>query len=278
MLPANKIANNRRIEFLSFRIAVLLLAVCPAALDARAGEPIDTDGPDFVESSEVVGKGRFQFEADWSSERNRRDPAHRTTLSTPTLLKLGVTATVELRLETAGWMRVTTSPVGAASSVETGTGDTAFGAKWHTQDRDAAAGTPAVSWILHFEAPTGSDGFKGHGIRPSLRSVITWDLPHDLALGLMPGLKYDATPDGHRLVSGIFGAVLNKRWTETLRTFVESSSPQIARSRDGGVLMLWDVGAAYLITNDWQIGLRAGFSANRNTSNSQLLFELAGRF
>ena len=248
------------------------------AHDACAAEPIDTDGPDFVESSEVVGKGHFQFEADVVSERNRRDPVHRTTLSTPTLLKLGVTATVELRLQTAGWMRVTTSPVGAASSVETGTGDTAFGAKWHTQDRDAAAGTPAVSWILHFEAPTGSDGFKGHGIRPSLRSVITWDLPHDLALGLMPGFKYDSTPDGHRFVSGIFGAVLNKRWNENFRTFIEISAPQIARSADGGVLMSWDVGAAYLVTHDWQIGLRAGVAANKNTPSNFLLFEVAGRF
>ena len=263
---------------MSLRVAVLFLAVYAAADHARAGEPIDTDGPDFVESSEVVGKGRFQFEADVVSERGRRDPVHRTTLSTPTLFKLGVTDTVELRLETAGWMRVTTSPVGGASTVETGIGDTAFGAKWHTQDRDAAAGTPAVSWILQFEAPTGSDGFKGHGIRPSLRSVITWDLPHDFALGLMPGLKYDAAPDGHRFVSGIFGAVLNKRWTETLRTFVESSSPQIAKSQDGGVLRSWDVGAAYLITNDRHIGFRAGFAANRNTPNRQLLFELAGRF
>jgi len=59
---------------------------------------------------------------------------------------------------------------------------------------------------------------------------------------------------------------------------VENSTSQIARSQDGGVMMSWDVGAAYLVANDWQIGFRAGVAANKNTPNNFVLFELAGRF
>ena len=262
-----------------FRIAVLILTVFTAAHEVRAGKPIDTDGPDFVESSEVVGKGHFQFEADVVSERDRRSATRGTTTSSPTLLRFGVADTVELRVETQGWMRVTSDNAGGgAGSTVAGTGDTALGIKWHAQDRDSSTHTPAVSWILHFEAPTGSSEFRGHGIAPSLRSVITWDLPHDFALGVMPGVKYGAAPDGHRFVSGVVGLVLNKQWTETIRTFVENSARQIARSADGGVVMSWNIGAAYLVTHDWQIGFRAGVAANRNTPNSQLLIELAGRF
>ena len=264
---------------LFLRIAVLLLAAFIAVDAARAAKPIDTDGPDFVESSEVVGKGRFQFEADVVSERDRRNSAHVTTTSTPTLLRFGVADTVELRIETEGWIRVTDDNAGGGvRSTVTGSGNTALGGKWHSQDRDSSTNTPAVSWILHFEVPTGSSEFRGRGITPSLRSVITWDLPHDLALGLMPGVKYGAAPDGHRFVSGIVGVVLNKQWTQTLRTFVENSSSQIARSSDGGVVMTWDAGAAYQVTDDWQFGFRAGFAANRNSPNSQMLVELAGRF
>ena len=261
------------------RIAVLLLAAFIAVDAARAAKPIDADGPDFVESSEVVGKGRFQFEADVVSERDRRNSAHVTTTSTPTLLRFGVADTMELRIETEGWMRVADDNAGGGvRSTVTGSGNTALGGKWHSQDRDSSTNTPAVSWILHFEVPTGSSEFRGRGITPSLRSVITWDLPHDLALGLMPGVKYGTAPDGHRFVSGIVGLVLNKQWTQTLRTFVENSSSQIARSSDGGVVMTWDAGAAYQVTDDWQIGFRAGFAANRNSPNSQMLIEMAGRF
>jgi hypothetical protein len=146
--------------------------------------------------------------------------------------------------------------------------DFAIGIKWHSQDRDPAAGIPALSWILHY----------GRQSTPSLRAVATWDLPYDLALGVMPGAKFDVAPDGHRLVSGIFGAALNRRWSGNFRTFIEISAPQIASSRDGGVFLYRSVGAAYLMGNDWQIGVRASSAANRNTPSGQLLFELAGRY
>ena len=204
--------------------------------NAHGAEPIDTDGPDFVESSEVVGKGRIQFEADVTSER------------VTTLVRLGVADTVELRAETEGRE------------------DFAIGIKWHSQDRDPAGGVPALSWIVHFDR------------HPSVRSVATWDLPYDLALGLMPGVRVNASPGGHRFVSGTFGAALNKRWSDKFRTFAEISAPQIASNRDGGALLYRSIGAAYLLTNDWQIGARASSAVTRNTPNSRLLLELAGRF
>ncbi len=213
------------------RVAAFSLAVFLAARNARAAEPIDTDGPDFVESSEVVGKGHTQLETDVTSER------------VSTLVRLGIADTVELRA--------------AAEGRE----DFAIGIKWHSQDRNPAAGIPALSWIVHFER------------HPSVRSVATWDLPYDLALGLMPGVRVDAG-----FISGIFGAALNRRWSANFRTFVEISAPQIAASRDGGVLLYRSVGAAYLLGNDWQIGARASSAFTRNTPGGQLLFEIAGRY
>ena len=215
------------------RIATTLAALAFAAQAACAPATIDADGPDFVESSEVVGKGRFQFEADVVAERDRRSPARITTLGTPTLLRFGVTDTVELRVETEGAQRVIDH--NGTGTTAGGSGDTAFGVKWHTQDRDRATNNPAVSWILHFETPSGTGQFEGHGVTPSLRSVITWELPHDLALGFMPGIRYGSTPDGKRFASAIGGLVLNKQWTETLRTFVKiprsrSRAPQMAAS------------------------------------------------
>lgn len=258
-------------------MAVAILAFATDVFCAPA--VIDTDGPDFVESSEVVGKGRFQFETDVVTERDHRNPAHITTLSTPTLLRFGVSETLELRIETEGAQRVIDhNAAGGAGETHSGMGNTALGLKWHSQDRDGATNTPAVSWILHFEAPSGTGPFKGHGVAPSLRSVITWELPHELALGFMPGVRYGSTSDGHRFASLISGLVLNKQWTEKFRTFIENAAPQIAHAGDGGVVMSWDVGAAYLVTRDWQPGIRGGVAANRNTPDEYLLIELAGRF
>ena len=236
---------------------------------AFAAEPIDTDGPDFVESSEVVPRGRFQYELDVSAFKPRRSPPDSPGKATTLLLKYGLIENFELRIQSDGYVQ---------QGAQSGRGDTAFGIKWHSQDRDAAAGKPAVSWILHFDTATGTRAFQGHGTRPNLRSVITWDLPHDLALGLMPGIRYDARTDGHRYPSAIFGAVLNKRITGKFRAFIEMSATQIARASNGGVLASWDVGVAYLVTPDTQIGARAGLGANQNSPKNYVLFELAQRF
>jgi hypothetical protein len=251
--------------------------VCAAAhcalflftLPASALEPIDTDGPDFVESSEVVPKGHFQYEVDLTAVRDRRSDPHATTISTPTLLRYGATENIEIRIAPEGYVR---------QDGNSGLGDTALGIKWHSHDRDASLGRPAVSWILHVDTPTGSSRFRGSGLRPSLRSVITWDLPRDMSLGLMPGIIYDTGEDGRRFTSAIFGAVLGKKLNDRWRGFVEFSGSQIAHAKDGGVLASWDVGAAYLVSNDFQLGARAGVAANRNTPNDYMLFEVAQRF
>src|SRR3954471_8795564 len=159
----------------------MLAAFAFAAEAACAAATIDTDGPDFVESSEVVGTGRFQFEADAQAERDQRKSKRITSLGTPTLFRLGVSDTVELRVETEGALRVIDH--NGSGTTTAGRGDTAFGIKWHSQDRERATNTAAISWILHFETPTGTGQFKGQGVAPSVRSVMTWELPHDLAFG-----------------------------------------------------------------------------------------------
>jgi Putative MetA-pathway of phenol degradation len=264
--------RNLRPQFLC-----LVALACAMSTPAQAGNPIDTDGPDFVESSEVVPKGRFQIEMDFVSERDQRNAVLRRTINTPTLMRYGIDENVELRLAGDTHVRETTSNSGTDTTVS-GHGDLAIGLKWHTQDRDQAKNTPAVSWILHLVTPSGSEDFRGHGIRPSLRSVITWDLPHELSLGVMPGLARDSRADGHRFTSGILGISLAKRLTERFRIFVESSTSQVARAENGGVVSAWDIGTAYLLTDDWQLGGRFAVAANRNSPGSAFLVELAGRF
>ena len=251
------------------RSAPLLALLLVANAAPAAPPPIDTDGPDYVESSEVVPRGRFQYEVDLTSTAASPPGRAGPTTSTPALLKYGFAENFELRVAPEGYLR---------QDGRSGAGDTALGVKWHVQDRDARTGAPAVSWILHFEAPTGSRALSGSGVRPSLRSVITWELPHDFALGLMPGVRYDAAADGHRYGAASFGAVLNRRLTDTVRVFVELSASQIAHQRDGGTIADWDLGAARLIGNDAQIGFRAGVAANRNTPSRYVLIEIAQRF
>jgi hypothetical protein len=82
-----------------FAFATLSLA---SHLAYAEEDKIVTDRPDFVESSDVVGKGRFQVETALEIERNRNAGIKERTTFTPTLLRVGISENWELRMETDG--------------------------------------------------------------------------------------------------------------------------------------------------------------------------------
>ena len=249
--------------------ALLLSVVLPLA--AHAAEPpeadkIVTDRPDFVESSDVVGKGRFQLETSVQLERNKEDGLRERGLSTPTLLRFGVAETLELRVETDGRL-ISRSEATADGShrTERGYADTSLGLKWHARDEDGAM--PSLGLLAHVDLDSGSAAFRGNGKRPSLRVVAEWDLPDDFALGVMPGLVRDRGDDGRRFTAAILGVVLGKEWSPRWRSFVEVAAPQITRARNGGNVVTLDVGGAYLLTPLCQIDSAIMRGLNRNTTD-----------
>lgn len=261
----------------SLRFACLAVALLAGA--AQAADHIDTDGPDFVESTGAVPEGRIQFETGPQQTTDRRDGAKLTATSTPLLLKAGISDAVELRLETDGYLHnAGLDAAGAAPSPQYGHADTAIGFKYHVQDGVSRTLNPALAWIVHVELPSGSPALRGLGLRPSVRAVLGWDLPGDNTLGVMPGVKLDTRADGRRFASGILGVVAGHWWTPRLRNFIEMEADSIAHQADGGTILYKNVGGSYLLGDDWQIGARAGWAANHNTPSRYVLLSLAGRF
>ena len=117
------------------------LAFALACCAVHAEEPIATDRPDFVESSDVVGKGRFQIETSLAWERDKSGGVSSRARATPTLLRLGVSDNLELRLETDGLLRTR-----VAGLSESGTADAAIGFKWHLADGEN--GSPGLNWCM----------------------------------------------------------------------------------------------------------------------------------
>ena len=224
------------------RLAALALALSSCALAHAGDDTIATDRPDFVESSDVVGAGRFQLETGVTGDRQTRDGVTVRTLTTPTLFRLGLGATTELRLETDGWTREHTGDTGATTS---GLSDLSLGIKWHVLD--GAGTTPGVAWLLHVDTATGSKAFRGDGLRPSLRAAIEWDLPEDFSLGVMPGVYVDRI-GGRRFTGGILAATLGKEWSSRWHSFIEIAGQQLASKRNGGSVVTLDAGLAFVAT------------------------------
>jgi hypothetical protein len=224
-------------------LALSCLALAGAAR-ADGAEGLVTDRPDFVESSDVVGRGRFQLETGLASTR---EEAGQRELATPTLFRLGVSDTLELRLETDGWSRRTGD--GATTS---GMNDTTWGFKWRQQAGDEPSDRPGVAWLFDVAFPTGSTAFRGDGARPQLRAVAEWDLPHDFSVGVMPGLTLDRRDDGHRFLSGLLAVTVGHDLGQGWHAFGEVAARRIASSPNGGSQVTLDTGLAWAVSPDVQ--------------------------
>ncbi len=254
--------NERMIRAtLPWAVLPALAACCVNAVWA-VEDGIITDRPDVVESSDVVGKGRFQIETSLDNQRDRNAGVKTRTFTTPTLFRLGVSENIELRVESDGRVRERTEALGL-SDTQKGWADTAIGFKWHMQDGDEKIGKPGIGWLIHADLDSGSRQFRGQGVRPSVRVVFEWDLPNDMSLGVMPGLIRDKDQTtGERFTAGILAAVLGRQLNGKVRVFAEVAATQIARQKYGGTAAIFDLGAAYLLTRYTQVDVAISFGMN----------------
>lgn len=253
-------------------IACLAGCLLAGAVHAGQDDPIEPDRPDFVDSTRVVGKGRVQLEAGYAVERNRDAGVRERTGSTPALLRVGVSDTLEARVQTEGRIRYRADRPDVQGWVherERGWDDTTVGVKWRLADGDQDAGwrRPAFGIIADAAFDTGSALFRGHGVRPGLRAVAEWERPQGLSLGVMAGVVRDHDDTGRRAVNGVLAVSLGKDWSDRLHTFVELAAPRIARARHGGTEASLDIGGAWALTKDCQIDAALQRGLNHRTAD-----------
>lgn len=247
-------------------LATLVLAIGTGlgsnSVQAEQEDEMATDRPDFVESADVVGKGRVQLETSVSYERNRANGVKTRLVGTPTLLRLGVSERWEVRIETDG-RQVLREEQGGLRQTVAGFADTSLGLKWNWQK--GKDNTPTMALLLHADLDSGSAAFRGDGIRPSVRMVAEWEFANDVSLGIQPGITLDKNADGKRFSAGQLGVVVGKGFTPAWRGFVELAVQQIAKSEDGGNVVSLNVGTAYQLNKRMQIDMVVQRGVNRNT-------------
>lgn len=244
--------------------AAVLAIACAGVQAQEKAQPLSTDRPDFVEASETVGKGRVQLETSFLTERERHGDERERTDSMPTLLRIGLSKSFELRIESEGrTVQHGTERSADEHSTVAGVADTAVGVLWHAAD--ARGSRPSVGVLVDAELPTGSMSLRGEGIRPSLRVVAEWELPGEMELGVMPGVAVGRERGGERSTYGIFGIALEKAFSERLLGLVQLAAPRIARSRDGGTEASLGIGASWRLTGDCQVDTLFARGLNHRT-------------
>lgn len=263
---------------LRLSLAACLLAGLSALPAAHADDDdaINPDRPNVANSSQVVGPGRVQLETGLNQDRQRDPDAHVRTLTTPTLLRVGLSDAFELRVETDGrTIAHASDPATGEHTVSAGWADLAAGVKWHLHDQDGAM--PSLGVIAEALLPTGSRSLRGSGFRPQVEMPAEWDLGHDWSLGVMPGIGRDQDDAGGRYTYGVLAASVGKAFGERLRGFAEVAAPRIARAEHGGTQLQADAGVSWLVNKDCAVDAMIVRGLHRNTPELSLAFGISVR-
>ena len=268
---------------LKFKVSGLVLSALSLLLAlaghlAQAGDAISSDRPDIADSPDVVGRGRLQLELGLAGDTSKIEGQRLRSLSTPFLLRFGLSEDWELRLDGDGRQSSHASNAPGA----TGWGDLGLGAKWHLNDGngdgEGSKGMPALGLLGHLTFATGSGGFRGRGTRPELDLALGWELPQGFDLSVMPGLYRDRNDAGQSYTGGVLAVSLGKSFSERLQGFIELAGQKLAASKNGGKVLTLATGLTYQLTPDLQLDAAVFRGLNKQSPDWQWTTGLSTRF
>lgn len=234
---------------------------------APLDEPLVTDRPDFTESTVTVPYGRAQIEAGYTYTYDSGDGVRFQDHTYPeTLLRIGLVEDVELRLSWLGWSHSQETfrfRNDAGRRIKTterddGGNDVSVGFKFHLWDQDGLV--PDTGVIVEASMPTGAAGLTSGDVDPAVKLLWAYDLTDDLALA---GNVNVATPtaDAGRFFQSSASVSLGYGITDRLGTYVEYFGfyPNDRNTADAHFA---NGGFTYLITDNFQLDIRAGVGLN----------------
>lgn len=227
----------------------------------------------------MVDKGRLQIEFGGLVQRDDSGNARTRRTTTPTLLRLGLTDTLELRLATDGRMRTRETTMATAATVhERGWADSSVGFKWKTHEGNPDTGTPSIGWIFEAQLPSGSRAFRGRGVRPGVLGAVQFALTDDLDFATTVGVRYDNDAAAGRFWSGTVGAGIVKDLTDRFKLQMEVVGLQIAHKRYGGSVIVGDVSLLYLLSNTIQVDALIGRGLTSESPKYVVTAGISARF
>ena len=218
-----------------FAFVIALSAVSAFADD----QVINPDRPGIADGSMTVGRGTFQIET--SVERD--DQSHERDVSTPTLLRYGVSKNFELRVEGDGYQHVMNDGSGWAP--------VSIGFKSHFLEQDAAHHRPSLGIIGRVFVPSGSGEFRSHRTTGDLRLAADLDLSEKWSINPNAGVDFN-----DRFTAALAALTIQYNITRTLNVFVDGGW----QSKPSSLLL--DSGAAWIINPRTQLDFSIGWGAH----------------
>lgn len=218
-------------------ILVVVILVAPL-LRAQEADLINPDRPGIADGSATVRRGVFQVEL--GGELDDDSGSH--TLSTPLLLRYGLTDALELRVETAGFGRVSES-----GRTKTGFNPTSLGLKYHFHD------APSLGVIARFFPPSGTGVFHNDNSSGDVRLAADINLGEKWAINPNVGIASENV-GSCRTTTGLAALTVQRNLTEKANVFVDGAADSSS--------LVFDAGAAWILGRDLQLDVSVGWGAH----------------
>lgn len=229
-----------------------------------------TDRPDQTESSVVVPRGYIQIES--GITYNDEGSESRTLEYPGTLLRIGISKRVELRLGTQGFVSE------FEGNNTTGLGDSEIGTKIYL--RQESGWKPETALLASLSLPTGSNAFSTERVDPSFRFAFSHTLTEKVSLGYNLGAAWQTVPSssGRATLSTLqYTATAGFGLSDRFGAFAELFG-DTPLSAQGGTELSFDGGLTFLIRPNLQLDAALGFGLTNDAPDWFLTTGVSFRF
>ncbi|MEX2285697.1 MAG: transporter [Planctomycetaceae bacterium] len=224
-------------------------------------EPLVTDRPDFTEASSTVGHGVTQIETGYIYSYNSDDgeTVRGQSFGEP-LFRHGIVANwLELRIAVFPVQERTRTATTSDSTA--GTEDLLLGLKIGLTAQEGVL--PEMAVMPQMTVPTGSNAFTDDQVLPGVNWLYGWDISEEFATG--GSTQFFRAVDGETDDTFTLWAqswTMSASLTDQLSGFFEWYGLFPSGAETEQVQHYLNGGFTYLITNDVQFDLRAGWGLN----------------
>lgn len=227
--------------------------------------PINTDRPDFTESPMTIDPGRFQLESGYTYTYDDNNSLQSSNHVFPeVLLRAGINPKLEFRFSWLGWSFSHESS-GNSSATKNGETDINVGFKLRLYSQE---GSPfALSTITDMNIPSGSSDKTADDVEPAVKLLWSYNLCTFAQLAGNMNFSAPKANKNQKYFEPAASVSLGLDMTDRLGVYVEYFGFYPVNIDAVKTRHLLNGGFTYVLTDNLQFDIRAGFGLNSNAED-----------
>jgi hypothetical protein len=230
------------------------LAPYPAVCDDAS---IQADRPGIADGSTVVGASRYQLEAGFQNDLLGHSHSDQQSITTPTLIRLGLSDSLELRIESNGFSNTRVSSDDQSVDKAAGYSPVSAGVKYNFIPASESNSNLSLGVIGRYFPVSGSGDFRSHHSTGDIRIAVDKEISDLWSFTGNIGAAAYEDDSSREFAAALLAGTITRTLSDKLAIFGDFGF-QGPESQNGGGALLVDGGVTYLLTKELQLDFSFG--------------------